>query len=222
MIHGDWHTARVADTDEVMKRRWTPLKHRWNPAKLDGTRQRTFAAMEFTARSHCPRSVMRRRSRPKCYWPRDAAGRRRKKSIVSRYGHRRNHGWKVGGTSCWVYVDPFLFPALFVPPVLALFAVALFCTFLPYTFPLKFNCGVCISAISSPLCPGAASQLRIFFCFAIASLNFVIRSTTYICHPLKSVVTSRNDSQSQKVGGDQINNWSPSSQKVEERVPRVP
>jgi len=98
--------------------------------------------------------------------------------------------------------------------------VALCYPLLLYTFPLKSNWGVCISAISSPLCPGAASLPSQDF-IAMASLNFVIRSTTYICHPLKSVVTSRNDSQSQ-VGGDQINNWSPCSQKVEERVPRVP
>ena len=40
--------------------------------------------------------------------------------------------------------------------------------------------------------------------FVMASLNFVTQSTMYICHPLKSVDTSRNDSQSQKLEGDQI------------------
>jgi len=49
MIHGYWHCS-VADIDEVME-----------PAS------ELFAAMEFTARLDCVRSVTRRRSRPKCY-----------------------------------------------------------------------------------------------------------------------------------------------------------
>jgi len=43
---------------------------------------------------------------------------------------------KLEGTSCGVDVDPLLFP----PPFpLTLYAVLLFYTLLPYTFPLKSN-----------------------------------------------------------------------------------
>ena len=54
MIHGYWHCSVAdIDVDEVMK-----------PGE---TASELFAAMEFTARLDCVRSVTRRCSRPKCY-----------------------------------------------------------------------------------------------------------------------------------------------------------
>jgi len=56
------------------------------------------------------------------------------------------------------------FSSSVLPPVLALFAVAQFYTFLPYTytFHLKPDQGVSISAITSPPCPGAVSPRMVF------------------------------------------------------------
>jgi len=44
---------------------------------------------------------------------------------------------KLEGTLCVLDVNPLIFPCLFLPPLLTLFAVALFCTFLPHIFHLK-------------------------------------------------------------------------------------
>ena len=62
----------------------------------------------------------------------------------------------------------------------------------------------CASAISYPVCSGGPFPLVVFFAY------FVIRSTLCTCHPLKSVDTSKNDSQSLKLEGTKYT-WSPTS-----------
>jgi len=129
---------------------------------------------------------------------------------------RRIHGWKVGwDLVCGVDVDPLLF---LLYSFVLLWRYLLFYTFIRYTFPLKSTQGICISAISSPLCPGAPSPLMVF---CSVGLNCVMRSTMYICRPLKIVDTSKNDGQLQELEGSKYI-WSQSSQKLEGMRPTSP
>ena len=90
-----------------------------------------------------------------------------------------------------------LFPLLFIRPLLALFAVAPCLHISTIRFPSQIQLGGLRKRIWIPTLSRRSLPAHVFF--ATASINFVIRSTMCICHPLKKSWHPQNDGQSQKL-----------------------